>query len=186
MSRRAQENLIAGLLLATFIVLFVMALDFGPRARLVPLPIAGFAVALLLIQIVWQNVKPADSLHVDALEFFTGRDVQAAAKDAGDRKPTFRRELTAVGFVILLVLMYVTLSPIPAVFLFTAGYLVLRKHYGLLKSIGVAFAVAAVLLVTFRYGLGVALDETSVWLPRRSSRVPLIGRPMNGRSVRCV
>lgn len=161
MSRRAQENLIAVMMLAVFVMLFVAALQFGPRARLVPLPIAGLAIVLVAAQIVWQNLRPADALQVDALEFFTGREVEAPKEAvAVEKGRTFRRELTAVGFVLLLLLLYVTLSPIPAVFLFTAGYLVARRHYPVVTALLFAFAVAAALLVTFRFGLGVPLDKT--------------------------
>ena len=48
MSRRTQENLIALAFLAVFIGVIVMSLGYGPRARMIPLPLASFGVILIL------------------------------------------------------------------------------------------------------------------------------------------
>ena len=40
MSRRAQENLVAAILLLLFTAVLIMSFDYGPRARMVPVPIA--------------------------------------------------------------------------------------------------------------------------------------------------
>ncbi|MCY3731852.1 MAG: hypothetical protein OXF98_10970, partial [Rhodospirillaceae bacterium] len=49
MSRRLQENIVAGVLLAAFVGYLLMTLGFGPNARLVPVPIAALGTALLVI-----------------------------------------------------------------------------------------------------------------------------------------
>ena len=65
MSRRVQENIVAGVLLAVFVGYLLMTLTFGPNARLVPLPIAALGTALLIIQLVRQNLHGAKELHVE-------------------------------------------------------------------------------------------------------------------------
>ena len=52
MSRRTQENIMAGAILCVFIGVIVMSLDYGPRARMIPLPLATFGVILIVIQLV--------------------------------------------------------------------------------------------------------------------------------------
>lgn len=143
--RRAQENIVVLLLLAFFIAVLVVSLGYSPRARLVPVPIAGLAILLLLVQLLWQNFRPADELNVDLLDVLTSRnrggidrDLSETAEDtaaAGERETAaWRRIVTAIGFVALLVVLVLTLGPIPAIFIFTFGYFVLSGHYSLLKA----------------------------------------------------
>ena len=60
------------------------------------------------------------------------------AEDTADAREkeaaAWRRIATAIGFVALLVLLVLTLGPIPAIFIFTLGYFVLSGHYSLLKA----------------------------------------------------
>ena len=48
MSRRTQENLIALVVVMVFVGVIVTSLDFGPRARMIPLPLAIFGLILML------------------------------------------------------------------------------------------------------------------------------------------
>ena len=73
MSRRAQENILAIMLMAFFVGVLVISLDYSPRARLVPIPISVLGILLLGAQLVWQNLRSPDELHVDMLEFLTKR-----------------------------------------------------------------------------------------------------------------
>ena len=68
MSRRTQENIMAGAILCVFIGVIVMSLDYGPRARMIPLPLATFGVILIVIQLVWQNLRSTDELQMDMLQ----------------------------------------------------------------------------------------------------------------------
>lgn len=73
MSRRAQENVLAAVLLVVFGAIIAISLTYGPRTRLVPVPVAAFAILLVIGQIVVQNTGSADDLHVDMLEVLTRR-----------------------------------------------------------------------------------------------------------------
>ncbi|HEX2725146.1 MAG TPA: hypothetical protein VHN20_04930, partial [Beijerinckiaceae bacterium] len=108
MSRRAQENIVAGFVLAFFLAIIVLSLDYSPRARFVPMPVAVFGALLVTIQLVWQNLRSPDELHVDVLELLTGRArnvdadgnvTTAPVRDAGSG---VRKQLIAFGMVALL------------------------------------------------------------------------------------
>jgi Tripartite tricarboxylate transporter TctB family len=159
-TRRTQENIVALLLLAFFVAVFVTSLGFSPRARLVPVPISVLAMILLLVQLFWQNFRPAEELNVDLLDVLTARsptpDVTAdremseeakAVADAGDAA-AWKRVVVSIAFVALFVAMVFAIGPIPAIFVFTFGYFVLSGHYSLLKAAiyTTAFTVVVYLL----------------------------------------
>ena len=98
-------------MLGFFIVVLVTSLGFSPRARLVPVPIAGLAILLLLFQIFWQNYRSADELNVDLLDVLTARGAKTGAAQETERTPAdraeqqaketadWRRILVSLGFV---------------------------------------------------------------------------------------
>lgn len=153
MSRRAQENLVALALFAVFAGVIAMCQDFGPRSRMIPLPIAIVGAILTLIQLVWQNLGSTDTLQMEmiaveapAAEAQEGAPARAAAA-AG---PTARKEAAAFGIVAALLALLLLLGPVPAVFLFTAGYFALTRHYSLRASlIYTAIFTAATYLLFF-------------------------------------
>ena len=99
MSRRTQENIIAGTILCLFIGVIVMSLGYGPRARMIPLPLATFGIILIVIQIIWQNVRSTDELQMDMLQMLTRRaETESAAAEGGERgagRPRFAAERSA-------------------------------------------------------------------------------------------
>lgn len=145
MSRRTQENILAFLLLCFFVGVLVMSLEYSPRARLVPIPISVLAMILLAGQIVWQNLRPADELHVDMLEFLTRRGVKPGMDDAADSgsdageagskaaavddSPGFGREAFAFVKIMIFVGLFLAVGPFPAAFVFTFAYFTLSRHY---------------------------------------------------------
>lgn len=153
MSRRTQENIIALAVLGIFIGVIVMSLGYGPRARMIPLPLATLGIILIVIQLVWQNLRSTDELQMDMLSMLTRQAEGASAasqknEEGGKPKSTWRRELTALGIVAALVALILLTGPIPAVFVFTGAYFVLSRHYswfaGLVYTI--AFTIAIYLL----------------------------------------
>ena len=153
MSRRTQENIVALALLAVFIGVIVMSLGYGPRARMIPLPLATFGIILIVIQLIWQNLRSTDELQMDMLSMLTRQAENAGAashkgEEGGKPKSTWRRELTALAIVAALVALILLVGPIPAVFVFTGAYFVLSRHYswfaGLVYTI--AFTIAVYLL----------------------------------------
>jgi hypothetical protein len=149
MSRRTQENLIALAFLAAFIGVIVMSLGYGPRARMIPLPLASFGVILIVIQLIWQNLRSTDELQMDMLQMLTKRAEQqsdAPEKKDGDKaKVTWRKELAALAIVAGLVALILLFGPIPAVFVFTGAYFLLSRHYSWL--IGLVYTIAFTLAI---------------------------------------
>ena len=141
MSRRAQDNLVAAALLAVFAGVIWLCQDFGPRARMIPLPLAIFGLILTAIQIVWQNLRSTDELRMDMIavpapDSAGAQPVPAPeTKPAAARGPSWREEAGALGIVVILLALLLLLGPIPAVFLFTGGYFLVTRHYSLLAGV---------------------------------------------------
>lgn len=143
MNRRTQENILAVALLGFFIGIFVLSLEYGPRARLVPIPISVLGMILIVAQLIWQNLRPAEELNIDILEFLTKRgkkpgaggdaDQDAATPEApakpAEPPPSFGREVLAFGTVAFLVGLFLLFGPFPAVFIFTFAYFSLSRHF---------------------------------------------------------
>ena len=141
-ARRTQENLIAAALLAVFAGVLWLCQDFGPRARMIPLPLAVFGAVLTILQIIWQNVRPADDLRMDLISVDGAARATEPAEPAegsgpppGSRDPTWRLELRAYGIVALLIALFVVVGIMPAVFLFTLGYFAATRQYSWLMSL---------------------------------------------------
>jgi len=168
MSRRAQENIVIFLVIGFFAVVLVTSLGFSPRARLVPIPIAALGIILGVVQLIWQNLQSADELHIDLLEFLTKQDQvpgqpektadgEAAAAKAVPEEKSAGRILTALGMVVGFVGLILLIGPMPSIFLFTAAYFILSKHYTLPKSLVYAVAFLAAVYVLFVVGLELQL-----------------------------
>jgi hypothetical protein len=149
MSRRTQENLFAALILFLFIAVLVMSYSYGPRARLVPVPVAIIGIVLTLVQIYWQNTRPAESLHIDLLEVLT--DTAEVAKNAPPAAKPMSISGQVEGFAIVGVLlaMFLAMGPFPAIFLFMAGYLTLSGYSRIGMSVLMATSLTLVLWMLF-------------------------------------
>lgn len=127
MSRLAQENLVAAVLLLVFAGIIWLCQDFGPRARMIPLPLAVFGIVLTVIQILWQNLRSTDELQMEMIA------VQApgapAPSEGSGRTVTWRQEVGALGIVAALLGLIFVAGIIPAVFLFTGGYFLATRLY---------------------------------------------------------
>jgi hypothetical protein len=166
MSRRLQENLVAVFILAIFVAAIVASLQYGPRARLVPIPIAALGVILMVAQIVLQNMRSEKDLKIDLLEVIArksdgfGESAEDGAADGSGRKGAGKRpawgEARALGIVLLLVALFIVVGPLPAMFIFTAGYFALSRHYAVAPSL--AYAAAYTLLVYAVFSLWLRVD----------------------------
>jgi hypothetical protein len=173
MSRRAQENLIATALLLLFVAVLVMSFGYGPRARLVPVPIAIIAILLTAGQLLWQNLRAADELHVDVLELVTGRDGsnrrRAAQSDAAAPQPhSLAAQARAFGIVAALLALFLVLGPLPAIFLFSVGYFILGGDSSWLRGLAYACLCTGLLYLIFGFILQVQLNRGLI--------APLIGQ----------
>ncbi len=165
MTRLTQENLLAAAMFFFFIGILVLSGEYGTRARLVPVPIAVLGILMLGAQVIWQNLRPADELNVDILEFLTRRgiDPTAAGKAGGDSSaeapspdsgpvdspPKFKREVFAFGKVAAFVALFMLFGPFPSIFIFTFAYLSLSRHYRWAKSMAVTTIFVAVVYALF-------------------------------------
>jgi hypothetical protein len=157
MSRRTEENVVAVIVLAVFAAVIVMSLGYGPRARLVPIPVAVIGIILTVIQLAWQNLRAAEDLHIDLLEVLTkggGKpEAREPDKDAAKARERVaaqekRRELRAFMLVLGLTGAVVLLGPMPSILLLTIGYFTLSRHYSPARSAvyGALFTLAVYLL----------------------------------------
>lgn len=151
MSRHAQENLVSVLLLALFIGVILLCQDFGPRARLIPLPLAIFGIVLTLIQLAWHNLGSTDELQMDMIAVQAPDALSAAVKApaAAVLKPSWGREASAYGIIVLLVAMIFTVGLMPAVFVFTGGYLFLSHYCSWRASLLYTAVLTAVVYLLF-------------------------------------
>lgn len=160
MSRRTQENLIAGLLVAVFAAYLLMTLGLGPNARLVPVPIALLGLGFLLIQIVSQNRSDGREFQLDLFASLTAGAASSTAdaydeEESGPRETpgSFTRELQAIGFLTAFIGLILMLGPIAAVFLFTSGFFLATRHFAPLKAVTVAGLCTLALYLLFAVGL---------------------------------
>lgn len=156
MSRRAQENIVAIVFLAMFAGVVVLSLDFGPRARMIPLPLGILGVILALIQLVWQNLGSTDTLKMDMIEVSNPPGVEAAAAEARaseakarNAEPSLSRRVGAYGIVALLLALILAFGPVLAVFAFTLGYFVVTRYYTPILAFVYATAFTAAIDLLF-------------------------------------
>lgn len=158
MSRKLQENLVIALVIAVLAGVIYLSLGYGPRARMVPIPVAVFGLVLAIVQLIWQNLRSTEELYVDLLEVLTKRSdgghnpgAPAGAPAAGAAKAPpllWPKELAAVGIVLGFLGLVLLIGPIPSIFIFTAGYFLFSRHYSWPKALGytVVFTIAIYLL----------------------------------------
>ena len=158
MNRKVQENLVVGLVILVLVGVIYLSLGYGPRARMVPIPVAAFGLVLALVQLVWQNLRSTDELYVDLLEVLTRRGdggqvlgpvAEKPATDAVKSAPRlWPKELAALGLVLGFLALVVLIGPIPSIFIFTAGYFLVSRHYSWPKALGftLVFTIAVYLL----------------------------------------
>ena len=172
MSRRAQENLVLLLIMGLLIAAIVAASDYGPRARLVPIPIAVIGLVMAAGQLFLQNFRPSDNLNIDLMDFVAKRsaEIGVPTDDAAGAglspeeadaigRQQFRREIAAFGIVGLLLFMFWLVGPLVSAFVFTAGYFMISRHFSIVMSLVTAAAFAAAVYVIFSVWLDVNMMD---------------------------
>jgi hypothetical protein len=153
MSRRLQENLIAIAFLFVFLGVIALSLEFGPRARMIPLPLATFGAMLALIQLVWQNLGSTDALKMDMFRIERPAEVSAAGGTDDESLHVAaapqRSAAAAHGIVLGLLLLILAAGPLIAVFVFTAAYFVMTRYCAPVASLLYAAGVTAAIHVLF-------------------------------------
>lgn len=133
MSRHAQENVVSILLLALFAGVIILCQDFGPRARLIPLPLAVFGIVLTLIQLAWHNLGSTTELQMEmiAVQAPAGAEPAAPVPEQApepEKKSSWRQDASACAIVCSLVALVFLIGIIPAIFVFTAGYFLMSGY----------------------------------------------------------
>jgi hypothetical protein len=132
MSRHAQENLVSALLIGLFGLVLYLCQDYGPRARMIPLPLASFGIFLVVVQIIQHNFgredeKAAELIHVDTSVLTASAEGQPRTERTEEQLGKWG-EAGAYLIVALLVGMIFTVGIFPTVFVFTAAYLILTRY----------------------------------------------------------
>jgi hypothetical protein len=175
MTRRTQDNVVALIILAIFIATIVASMDYGPRARLVPIPIAVLGVVLVVCQLILQNLRPDAKLQLDLLEVLARKnstndgkpDEQAATR----KKPSEvvlppdgfgLADVKVIGIVALLMGLVILLGPYAAMFVFTAGYFVASRQYAVPKALLYALGCSILCYLIFTVALDVQFERSIV------------------------
>jgi uncharacterized RDD family membrane protein YckC len=168
MTRRLQENILVVLLIAVLAAVIWESFNFGPRARMVPVPIATIGILLLLFQLYWQNSRPAEDLNIDVFEFLTGRkeetveDLVASGKTKPRTDPATlrRREWSGLLMVLLLIIACMLVGPMPTAIVFGLFYFRVYARYGWRNTVLITAALTGSIWLLFGELLGVQLDRT--------------------------
>lgn len=147
-SKRVQDNVAGAAMLGVFVLAASVSLSYGSRARLVPLAVAVAAVALMLVQLVVQNVaRPAQ-----------------AAEETSERSRSVRSGLAIAGVFVAGI---VVLGILPATLLYVFGYLRWIGKARPLVAVVYAVGTWGVLYLMFSVFLGVPLytGVFGLWVP---------------------
>lgn len=158
MSRHAQENLVSVLLLALFGGVLYLCQDFGPRARLIPQPLAVFGIILTLLQLVWHNMgrssaSPAELISVDPNAIPLSGDGQPRTERTEEQLGQWGEAGAYVVVALLVGLVFVT-GIFPAVFVFAAGYMALTRYCSVWRSLVCGALLTASVYLLFAVALG--------------------------------
>lgn len=153
MSRHAQENLISVFLIALFAMVIYLCQDFGPRARLIPLPLAVLGIVLCLVQLAWHNfgrhdVPQAEMISVDTSAITANAEGQPRTERTEEQLGQWG-EAGAYLIVALLVAMIFTVGVFPSVFIFTGGYLILTRYCTVPRGLAYAAALTVSVYLLF-------------------------------------
>lgn len=144
MTQRTQELLFAGAVLAVFVVYAFLSLEFGPNARMIPLPMAALGCVLTIAQLVRLAARDAGTVS-------EADEVAASTTDSGNR------ELCALGGIACAVVLILVVGPVTAIFLFTGSYLFASGHFAAPRSLVIAALFTAALYLLFVVGLQLEL-----------------------------
>ncbi|MFM9857604.1 tripartite tricarboxylate transporter TctB family protein [Pseudoxanthobacter sp. M-2] len=155
--------------LAVFVTAAFIASEYTARARMVPVIVTIGSAMFLLVHIGLQ-IRGA-SLDIDQRELM-GRDVRRAAETAeaeeqalaahdGRQIVTYQGGSLASGLAIIagFPALIFLVGMLPAVFLFTFGFLLFISKFGLVRSLLAAVATEVVVYGLFVAALGVRMNQ---------------------------
>lgn len=175
LGRRAQDNVVAVVLLLVLVGFAAVSLTYGERARLVPFPMAIASILLILLQLYLQNARgdAEAALHVDALQIFArkgGEVVGRLPEGEGADDETLDvveepggSERMGVLLVALFVGLILLVGVLPAVFLYVFGHCLFVGKRRLLPALAAAGCTELVIYLLFVSILKVPMYAG--WLP---------------------
>jgi hypothetical protein len=133
MSKRAEENIVAAALVLIFVAFLAVSMEYGERARMIPIPVSIASLILIGLQIFLQNFRRDFNLNVNAADIFRGSQSGLAVQDEVSTQGAQGikvhgaeggREAHAIAIVVLFMLLILLLGIIPAIFIYVAGYFI--------------------------------------------------------------
>lgn len=163
MSRRAQENIVASLLLIFFIGMIVISFGYSSRARMVPIPVATVSAVILVVQIYLMNFRKDINLNVDPTELLTGGQSKEEIEEVAGKVKTQKVKSVTEAFAILTLLVYIGMTMLfgimAGVFLFVFGFFAFLTKMHWIKSLAVSLINAVIIYLFFGYLLEIQLYE---------------------------
>jgi Tripartite tricarboxylate transporter TctB family len=184
-SRRLQENIVLVFLFCVFVAAIIASAGYGPRARLVPIPIAALGAILVVAQMILQNLRADQDLHVDLLDFIAQKPRSKGNAEASVEPPevpsetappdrleqsspggasTTKRELAAFALVGVFVGLILLLGPYAAILLLIAGFFIFTRQYPPLRGLIYAVGYTALAYAMFSYLLDVQFETSIIGL----------------------
>ena len=156
--------------LGVFVVVLgflVLALDYQPRARLVPLIIAVPTLLLTLFQFLIDAI-PAVGRRFSFFQEYDlfGIETGRAAEPTEETRPTgnvFRRELSFAAWLLLLVALIYFIGYLAAIPLFMILFMRLRSSERWLVTLSITAVTWAFVYFVFIVIMGAPLHEGVVW-----------------------
>ncbi len=156
--------------LGVFVVVLgflILALDYQPRARLVPLIIAVPTLLLTLFQFLIDAI-PAVGRRFSFFQEYDlfGIETGRAAEPIEETRPTrnvFRRELSFAAWLLLLVALIYFIGYLAAIPLFMILFMRLRSSERWLITLSITAVTWAFVYVVFIVIMGAPLHEGVVW-----------------------
>ncbi len=162
MSKLAQENLVAGLVAATFVAFIAIALTYSAKAALVPVFVASVSLILILLQLYLQNFRKDIQLNVDAMDLvarYADPSLLEEEEHGESKKGSTKKELGAFGIVLLYLAMVFVFGLIESTFLFVLGYFLFIGRYRWYQSLLTAGIATFVLNALFSTLLGIRMHQ---------------------------
>ncbi|KJS88277.1 MAG: hypothetical protein JM58_01590 [Peptococcaceae bacterium BICA1-8] len=125
MTKKTANNIVAVAFLLFFIAVAILSTGFGPRARLVPLPVAIGSAVLISFQLYLQNTKNTKiNLAIDAGELLFGakESKDSSGKKKEKKENLLKKELVSIGIVVSFLALILVIGIEPAILVFVVGY----------------------------------------------------------------
>jgi len=123
MTKKTANNIVALAFLVFFIGIAIMTLNYGPRARLVPLPVAISSAVLISFQLYLQNAKNTKlNLTVDAGEVLFGTKETKKSKLNKKKESSVKKELIGLAVVLVFLTLILLIGIEAAILVFVTGY----------------------------------------------------------------